>query len=313
MLTNFWDAMGTKLADRWLALSVPALVFWSGGAVAGALGDGSFTRLAMVSAWLETLSPIAQLAVLVAVLLAVAASGVVVARAGTSALRLLEGRWPWPLHTCADDRALKYEMRAGLDVALFEKLADLDQSGTADAAQQAEYADVSSRLRRLPARPPFMPTRVGNLLRAAETRPEDKYGLSVATVWPHLWLVMPEISRKELATAREALDDSVTALCWGLLFVAFTPWSWWALPVGLVVAAAALLYWVPERAEVYVDQLETAIDLYHTRLFTALRWPLPAGPSEDYRLGRLLSTYLERGLAGAEPKFTDRPAPEASP
>ena len=78
-----------------------------------------------------------------------------------------------------------------------------------------------------------MPTRIGNILRAAETRPYDHYGLEAVIVWPRLWLVLPDSARQELSTARASLDSSVAAVIWALGFCAFAPLAWWAAPVGL--------------------------------------------------------------------------------
>ncbi|MGW2183580.1 hypothetical protein ACWCXX_37285 [Streptomyces sp. NPDC001732] len=112
-----------------------------------------------------------------------------------------------------------------------------------------------------------MPTRIGNTLRAVETRPVDKYGLDVVSVWPHLWLLLPDTARKEIATARVSLDASVAASIWGVLFVLFAPLTLWAVPAGLGVAVVAVVAWVPSRAEVYADLLEAGFDLYRRTLY----------------------------------------------
>ncbi len=70
-------------------------------------------------------------------------------------------------------------------------------------------------------------TPIGNILRAAERRPADKYGLDTITVWPHLWLLLPEDNRQELRAARTSLDTAVAAATWGLLFCVFTPFTPW--------------------------------------------------------------------------------------
>ena len=123
-----------------------------------------------------------------------------------------------------------------------------------------------------------MPTRVGNILRAAETRPYHRYGLEAVTVWPRLWLVLPDPARQELTTARGSVDASVAAAIWGLAFVAFTPLAWWAAPAGIPSPTAAVLWWVPARAEVFADLVEGAFDLYRTTLYQQLRWPVPSNP-----------------------------------
>jgi hypothetical protein len=259
----FWEAVGGKLADRWVAVGGPALAFWLGGVLAFMLGRGGFRALQPFSDWLARRSSPLQAAVLVAVLFLVAASGLVVSRLDTPAL-----------------------------------------DGQATAEQREEHMRIDRQLRRLPSKPRVQPTRVGNTLRAAETRPIDKYGLDAAAVWPHLWLLLPQATRDELAAARRSLDTAVEACIWGLLFLAFTPWTLWALPAGLAVSSAAALVWVPARAEVFADLVEATFDLYHQLLYRQLRWPPPADPADDRVNGRRMTTYLMRGLSGNSPAFT---------
>jgi hypothetical protein len=97
------------------------------------------------------------------------------------------------------------------------------------------------------------------------------------------------------------------------IFLAFTPWTWWALPAGLTVAVGAVLVWVPARAEVFADLVEASFDLYRGALYTQLRWPLPGNPAEERVTGRRVTTYLMRGLTGNTPTFTAEPPPAVAP
>jgi hypothetical protein len=102
---------------------------------------------------------------------------------------------------------------------------------TPTADQLASYARLERRRRRYPAAVGYLlPTPIGNILRAAERRPADKYGLDTIIVWPHLWLLLPETTRRELRTARTSLDTAVAAATWGLLFCVFTPLTPLAAP-----------------------------------------------------------------------------------
>jgi hypothetical protein len=107
-----------------------------------------------------------------------------------------------------------------------------------------------------------------------------------------------------LSQARSALDSAVASLIWGLLFAGFTALAWWALPAAIAVALAIYLYWIPDRAAVFADLLESAFDIHRGLLYRSLRWPLPENPRDELASGKQITTYLMRGLGGATPTFT---------
>jgi hypothetical protein len=84
-----------------------------------------------------------------------------------------------------------------------------------------------------------MPTRLGDILRAAEARPTNKYGLDTIVCWYALWLLLPAETETELVQARAALDKAAGTWLWGALFLVWTPWTWWAVPIAVVVPALA--------------------------------------------------------------------------
>lgn len=303
-MTKFWDGVGGKLAERWATVSLPALVFWLGGALAWTHHRGGLRALAEPAAWLGRQPGGVQAVVLVAGLLGVAASGILVDRLTRPALALLEGYWPRPLHALRRRLTDRIARRARADEATFQALAEPVHTGTATADQRDRYARIDRQIRRRPAPQRLMPTYVGNVLRAGETRPIDKYGLDAVALWPHLWLLLPETTRGELAAARRSLEASVGAGVWGLLFLAFTPWSWFAAPLGIGVALLAVRAWVPARAEVFADLVEASFDLYRPALYSHLRWPMPTDPADERAVGRRVTTYLLRGLSGSHPTFT---------
>ncbi|MGO8726016.1 MAG: hypothetical protein ACLQK8_04735 [Streptosporangiaceae bacterium] len=309
MLTPFWSSISGKLADRFVALSAPALVFWLGGLLAWSYGHGGIHELTRPATWLGQKSAFTQAVVLVVILAGVAASGLVVSRITMPVLRLLEGYWPVR-------PARLTRIRNALITGLQEKAATQDADWQAQAPhvlppamptpeQLARFARLSRAMRRRPLAPYlFMPTRLGNLLRAAETRPFVKYGLDSVVVWPRLWLVLPDTTRQELAAARAALDSAVAASIWGVLFCAFAPWTPYAVPVGLAVAAVAITIWLPARAEVFGDLVEAAYDMHRTALYQQLRWPLPTDPASEQVQGRLITAYLQLGSDDPAPTFT---------
>lgn len=154
-----------------------------------------------------------------------------------------------------------------------------------------------------------MPTRTGNILRAAEMWPTHKYGLNTAITWPRLWLLLPDSARQELTTARASLNSAAASVIWGLLFCCFAGWTPLALLPGLGVAVSAMGFWLPSSAETFGDLLEACYDLYRGSLYEQLRWPLPADPSEERAAGKALTEYLWRGTSGARAIFSQPPAP----
>jgi hypothetical protein len=309
-----WGAIGKTLAERWIALAAPAVVFWTGAMLVWIFSGPGWSRSAEATTWLSSQSTVAQLAIMLGALVVVAASTIVVRRLTTPVLRLLEGYWPAWMDWLADRRRGKAAAdKDGDDESwqvLMQELGpqhprEQEERGRPTAKQLSEISQLEHRRRHRPVLVgELLPTRIGNILRAAETRPGHRYGLNAVVVWPRLWLVLPESARQELADARTALDGSVAAGIWGAAFVAFTPWAWWAAPVGAVVAAAAVAWWVPARAEVFADLVEATFDLYRSELYRQLRWPLPVTPAEEHESGSELTQYLVRGSNRPHPEFT---------
>lgn len=304
---KFWEGIGGKLAERCAAAAIPTAVFWLGGLLAFAFSRGGLPQVDALVGPLNQLSNAIQVAVLLTLVVAMAASAAVVGRLTTPALRLIEGYWPgW----CAGlRRSLTARMarRAAADDADWQLLAGvvLVHPDAASAEQLAAFAQLDQRRHRRPAHPNrYLPTRVGNILRAAETWPTDKYGLDAVVVWPRLWMVLPDAARQELIASRAALDSAVAAAIWALLFCTFAVWTPLAVPLGLALAAIAVLVWVPPRAENFADLVETAYDLHRTALYQQLRWPLPTSPEEERGHGQQLTAYLWRGSDDPAPTFT---------
>jgi hypothetical protein len=305
VLAAFWDAVGGKFSDRWATVSASALVFWLGGLAAWIHHRGGVHTLSKQTGWLDRQTPAIQAAVMLTVLLAVTGSGIIVNRATTPALRLLEGYWPaWAAPV--QRRLARWLARRAADEAdAWQQAHARVQSPSPTDDDLASYTRLERRRRRRPSTPGyFLPTPIGNILRAAERRPADKYGLDTIIVWPHLWLLLPEQTRTELRAARTSLDGAVAAAIWGVLFLAFTPLTWLALPIGLTVTVIAVTSVVPARAQLFGELAEAVFDLHRSALYQQLRWPLPTTPQEERPAGQRLTAYLRRGSEDTSPTFT---------
>lgn len=304
MLSALGADLGRSVAERWVSLlSSPALVFWIGGVLAWTWAHGGFTG--PDSGWRElehwwvqsfgTTSVVVQALLAVLALLLVAGSAQLAELLLFGALRLLEGYWPrWarPVKTAVVGlRGRAIDRR----VERWRTLARRREELTTD--ERAEYAALNRWRAGVPADPrDRMPTRLGDVLKAAESRPRHRYGLDAVVCWPRLWMAMPETARIEVSAARTPLDDGARLWLWSLFFCVWTIFAWWALGIALVGMIVG--YRVAFAGSTSYGQLvQTCYDLYRRDLYTAVGQELPTDPQQEFEAGKRLTAYLERGPA----------------
>ncbi|MBA3922100.1 MAG: hypothetical protein H0X31_10535 [Nostocaceae cyanobacterium] len=292
MSAKLLGSFGSKLAEQWVAtLLTPAFVFWAGGAAA-LLQHFGWTP---VSTWFTQQPEPLQIALLIGVFCLIAASAFVVQRFDLPVLKFLEGYWhPW-LRRPRSWFIARVGKRNQRISDHWQQLARLDPAQLT-AEQRDEFVQLDWQQIHLPPPNQLMPTRLGNILRAAEQRPLEKYGLDAIICWSRLWLLLPEPAKKDLQEARADLNTAARVWLWSLLFIVWTIWAWWAAPLGIISAAFAYYYWALEAATTYGDLVEAVFDLYRHRLYQSLRWRLPTEPNEERRVGRELTEYLWRGF-----------------
>lgn len=287
------EGISGKLADRWfVTLLTPAFVFWAGGifVFCERYGIDSITK------WLGQYSELLQVAILTLSLGCVVASGFVVQRFDSDALRILEGYWYpglqkllYPLMQWQSYRRQRLLQRLKV---LNPKL--MNQSAT--PFEKAEFVKCDRSLRRLPTQDrDLLPTLLGNTLRASERHPQIRYGLDAVVCWPRLWLLLPASVKQELQGAHVELTHAIRLCVWSLLLTIWSIWVIWVAPIGILAFLIAYK-WAVEAAEVYADLLEATFDLYRYTLYEALRWQLPNDSNEEIRVGKQLSDYLWRGI-----------------
>jgi hypothetical protein len=291
VIEGLWENIGQALAKEWTArMLTPAFAFWGGGLLAWAFRYG----WGDLAAWWSARSALEQAALLVGGLLLMAFSAVVMEQAQDRLLRWAEGYGPQPLWPLRFALARRWEKKAQRMEERWQELAERcgGDPERLSPPERAEYARLDAFRLRLPVDPGrMMPTLLGNLLRAAEEHAWVRYGLEAGVCWPRLWFLLPRDVREEIAAARSRLNEATRWFGWGLLFVVWTVWAWWAAPVGLLIAGLA---WqgMTRAALVYGDLVRAAFDLYHPLLFEHLGWPKPEGPED----GRRLTEYLARGI-----------------
>jgi hypothetical protein len=306
MLGKFWEGLAAQIGKEWAArVLTPSFVFWALGVIAwgwSRWGSGAPVELGKL---LEARSPYEVSLLIAAGLGLLIASGWLADHLTFPVLRLLEGYWPtgtgW-----ARRRLVERHIRAREQAdERWQQLARAYDVGLS-ALERDEFIALESRLRHYPEPADMMPTRLGNVLRAAERRPGAKYGLDAVICWPRLWLTLPDGDRQEVTQVRATLDSGVRIWIWSALSLGWAVWAWWIAPVALLSG------WLAYRsmlaaAEVYGELIEAVFDLRLDLLYRCLRWPLPTTASEAQKSGQLLTSYLLRGPTGQEPLLVAEP------
>ena len=328
MTAKVMESFGGKLAEQWVAtLLTPAFIFWLGGFLTAIQRLGLNTLVTQYTAYPEPL----QIAILVGALCIVAASAFAVQRFDTPIIRLLEGYWyPW-LQPVRQTRIAHYRQYKQALIQQSQTLRTLEAeqkdrfqalktsietqgANSLTPAECDEYRQLNERfltptqqdtlarirqsLHNLPANTDLMPTRLGNLLRTAERRPLEKYGLDAIICWSRLWLLLPEAAKKDLQDARTDLNNAARLWLWSVLFLVWAVFgAWWAIPLGILSALFAYYNWAIAAATTYGDLIEASFDLYRHLLYQALGWKKPDDPNEERRVGQQLTDYLWRGYS----------------
>ncbi|MFC7304707.1 hypothetical protein ACFQVC_10815 [Streptomyces monticola] len=304
---GFLNALGQKLAERWLTLLVlPGALFLAAATAARVLGQAhalDHRRLTgRITEWAQ--APAAstvggQVILLGAVLAAAAAVGLAAQGLGSlvkgAALAADWRTWPAPLRGWA--RGLVTRRRARWAAAAREYRRQLDADARA-LARSGRRADPAPRraahhaMRRVAAEEPDRPTWSGDRIHAAAVRLDRDDHLDLPLVWPHVWLLLPETTRADITAAEQALARATTLGGWALLYAPLAAWWWPAAPVAVAVALTAR-HRVRGAADTYARLVEAAARL-HTNDLAAQLGIEPPGPSGP-PVGETLTQRLSPG------------------
>ena len=295
MLTKLMEGLGDRLADRWIAaLLTPAFVFWLEGFI---MWIGKFGWVSVEQWFVHFTSPVLQVIVVVGAFLGVTLSAFVVQQFAQTTIRVFAGYWPrwFPLRLwCIRYQKSRYQhLRQRLRV-----LASRDHDSLT-LEEREELSFVDWHLIHMPlSQDLLMPTRLGNIFQAAGLRPETKYGLDFVICWPRLWLLLPEEVKKELTEARASLNTAACIETWAFLSLLWgiVLWTWWAVPLALIILCYVYYRWMLNAAAIYGDLLDATFDLHRMDLYKSLRWPLPTTPDAERQSGKQLTQYLWRGV-----------------
>jgi hypothetical protein len=297
MIGQFTESLGSRLGEKAAGVLTTAPVAYASAALALWLIDGDASaKWSRLTKWVSNQEPTQLLAWSVAGLLVVLAAASIVRQFAPAAIRVLEGYWSWPFGRLAEylgNRA--WDQRLDATKAM-KRLAPAILAGTATTTEQSEYLAADALRARRPSQQAWsLPTRLGNTLRAAETRPLDKYALDPIKLWAVMWLVLPDSVRAELGAARSRLDTAAVGVVWCLLGVALAVVVWWAAPVAVAAAWCAYRFWVLPAGADYADLFEATFDAHRFDLYKALRIAVPQDSSAEHSTGRDLTDFVWRG------------------
>ncbi|MEQ4720607.1 hypothetical protein [Nonomuraea sp. B19D2] len=302
MVADFLSEFGKKLAERWFSLLVlPGALFLAVAVAARTLGHAHATdlpRLAgQVTAWAA--GPAAggwrQVVLLAAILAAAAMAGLAAQGLGALVERLTLAagwhNWPAPLRLCAARLVARRLRRWNAAATRWHRL----REEAARARARGRRADPAARraarraMTRVALEPPDRPTWCGDRLNAVAVRLERDLHVDASVCWPHLWLILPDATRAEITTARQALTRATTLTAWAALYLTLTWWWWPAAAIGGVLALAG---WRRARAaaDAYAVLLEAAARLHIRDLANQLGLDAAASPADA---GEALTRFLE--------------------
>ncbi len=140
--------------------------------------------------------------------------------------RLLEGYWWGRQHSTGPFLAVwnrRQERWQGGRGRIITGINELLTKAELSAAEKARLSKLYRQFKRFPVYPePVMPTRLGNVLRAAEAFGTRTFGLDTVTMWDSLAANIPDSLRESLGTRRAHLDLFVASGIASAAFVGAT-------------------------------------------------------------------------------------------
>jgi hypothetical protein len=200
-VTSFLGDLAGRMGERWAATAaLPGLVFLAVAAVAVTVGHGGALDFAALRAMAEAASGLEHLSSGAALLLIAGAIGAAMAAAASSQ---------------AIGRALERHWFKGAQRTFFP------------------WGRMSSGSN--PRRVPPGRERLVDMFSRARHRLQRDRDIDLATVWPVLWLSLPDASRSEVVLARSGLRGGAVMIGWGLMYAALGAVWWPGLLIGAVL------------------------------------------------------------------------------
>ncbi|MFI6325191.1 hypothetical protein ACIBG8_47280 [Nonomuraea sp. NPDC050556] len=288
MIDSFFQHVTGLFTRRFVFNALlPTLVFCT---AAGAVVVASVSSFAAVSSWWKALDLASKVLAVLAYLAAVWFVAAAVASQWRGIVRLFEG---YPLVRVMGRRTPGIRWHTDR----METMAERD----ANVYYRYPTGEDEDRL---------MPTRLGNVLLAAESYPRARYQIDPIIFWPRLFPMLPEQFQREYEEYIIAYEfplvvsfqaTAATVVSAGTLLVTRQGPELFlgVLALGCVVAYAFYRLSL-SAAEEYGEQLRTAFDLYRGRLLEA--WPTVADVADEKEAFAAIHRFV---VMAAEPGWAD--------
>lgn len=283
-MDGFLGELGKKLAERWLSLLIlPGALYLAVAATARVLGQTHALDLHRLTTHITAWATIpaattlgGQVVVAAAVLAGAAAIGLAAQTLGSGIERLALAAdwrtWPRPLRALAQRRREHRHTSWNTAHAHYHRLYDQARHTRQHTGTRLDPTDRHTAYRtrtRIAAEEPDRPTWSGDRIHAITIRLRRDLTMDLPTIWPHLWLHLPDPARTQITTARQALTNATTLTGWAVLY---TPLAWWWWPALPTAAALATIAWHRTRTttDTYARLIEAATRLHIHDLATQL-------------------------------------------
>lgn len=314
MVSSFIGTISGLFDKRFLVTAwFPVFCFGAAAVILVALVVGPDAAIETWDSW----SPIKQLWTSAGALVLVTLAAYVCNNFTYGLVQLYEGYWPdWmePIQRwCVRRQARRWtQLQAKMDRLHTHKYNLVVSQGLDPSQEQVQAVGaVQERYNRLYAEsatffPPtenrLMPTRLGNVLRAAEDYATQAYNLDSVLVWPRLVPHLPSAYQEQLAQASTPMV--ATLFCatlsglfalvgggWLLFGGVYRPLLFVAVVGGGILFARVFYETAVQSAVEYGVLIRTAFDLYRHQLLKALDLPVPASPTRERLLWPKLTAW----------------------
>ncbi|MFE3527066.1 hypothetical protein ACFXOD_36965 [Streptomyces sp. NPDC059161] len=313
-MTTFLAALGTKLADRWITLLILPGLLYVGVTTAATqvLSQGRWNDSALLHERIDEVassptahSPGSILLVTAAVLIVSVGVGLLAECIGRFTEWWWMGAWApgivQPAQVLVRWRRRRWtdaaeRHRAALRAKALHQLDPQIPPGGADSSSNPvpvpDTEALNSARNRIALVEPRRPTWMGDRMLAVAIRVRDRYDLDLASAWPRLWLIVPEETRTQLASARTDLASAARLAGWGALYLPLALW-WW--PAALIAAASvAVAWWLGRyRTDRLADLIEATVDVHGRALAASLGIECPGALTPQ--AGEAITRALRKG------------------